>query len=310
MITWGYMKRAGLLILLLAVAFQVAAKPPQYSIKVGVDLVNIVFTVTDRGGRLVPALTASDFAIEEDGRRQDILHFSTEDDLPLTLAMVIDTSLSVEPVFDEEKRTAKAFLRSVLRSNDLALVIGFDRSVWLIQDFTESQRRLSNAIDDLELGTGTALYDAVFLAADEKLKREGGRKAIILISDGQDNGSKVELTRTLIAVHQSNTVIYSISNATEGRYRRFGGFRSDPGTMRRLSEETGGAFFSIERDGDFKAIFDQIARELRSQYTIAYKSSNTAQDGKYRRIKIVPKDPSLTVRARRGYYAAREVASR
>jgi len=308
----GVMKRLSIVILLAAASLQVMAEPPQYTIKVGVDLVNVPFTVTDRHGRLTPGLSAADFEIEEDGRRQEILHFASENELPLTLAMLIDTSLSVRPVFDEEKNTANAFLQSILRPGDLALVIGFDRSVTLVQDLTENTRRLAVAIDQLKLGPYTALYDAVYLAANEKLQREAGRKAIILISDGQDNGSKVPLSDALMAAHQSDAVIYSISNAAQPAFR-FGGFSrpsGDAGTLRKLSEETGGAVFFVEHNGDFQKTFDQIARELRSQYSIAYKSTNTAHDGRFRRLKIIPKDSRLAIRSRRGYYAARELANR
>jgi len=308
----GQMKRLLLLILLVIAKLQVKAEPPQYTIKVGVDLVNVPFTAADRHGRLIPGLTAGDFVIEEDGRKQDILHFASENELPLTLAMLIDTSLSVRPVFNEEKATATAFLQSVLRPNDLALVIAFDRSVTLVQDLTENKRRLAVAIDELKLGPYTALYDAVYLAGNEKLRHEAGRKAMILISDGQDNGSKVTFSDALLAAHQSDAVIYSISNAVPARpliglnSRTYG----DPGTLKKLSEDTGGGVFFVERNGDFQKIFDQIARELRSQYSIAYKSTNAVEDGKFRRVKVTPKDSSLVIRSRRGYYAPGEVAKR
>jgi len=292
------MKRLPTPTLILMLGVLQAAAWPQTTLKVSVDLVNVLFTVTDRHGRLVPGLTQADFAVEEDGRKQDILHFAADNELPLTLAMLIDTSSSVQPVFSAEKRTAKAFLRSVLRPKDLALVIGFDRTVTLMEDFTNSTRRLGNAIDDLEIGPGTSLHDAVYLAAREKLRFEAGRKAIILLSDGDDTTSKLGLSEALVAAHQTDTVIYSIYNSTS---RRDG----DPGTLRKLSEETGGGVFYIDSDRDFEEIFDQIGRELRSQYSLGYQSTNTERDGKFRRIKIVPRDGSLRVQARRGYYAAR-----
>jgi VWFA-related protein len=285
------MKRLLVLILLAAFSLQAGAEPPQITIQVGVDLVNVPFTVTDRHGRLQPGLTAADFTVEEDGKKQDILHFASENDLSLTLGMLIDTSFSVRPVFAEEKATANGFLESILGPKDLALVIGFDRTVTLVQDFTESPRRLAKSIDDLRLGAGTSVYDAIYLAANERLRHEAGRKAIILLSDGDDNGSKVTFSDALIAAQQSDAVIYSISNAGDG------------GTLRKLSEETGGGVFFVERNGDFQKVFDQIARELRSQYSIGYKSTNTSKDGKYRRIRIVPKDSNFVVRCRRGYYA-------
>src|SRR5437867_12922524 len=164
----------------------------QDTLKVTVDLVNVQFSVTDRHGRFVPGLTAQDFKVEEDGRRQEIRNFARENELPLTLALLIDTSPSVRPVFDEEKLTAASFLESILREKDLALVIGFDQSVTLLQDYTENLKLLKRAIDELEIGGGTSIYDAVYLASKEKLSEEAGRKAIILISDGEDTTSRLK----------------------------------------------------------------------------------------------------------------------
>src|SRR5262245_43894405 len=195
------------------------ARPGQQdTLKVIVDLVNVPFTVTDRHGRFVPGLTAQDFKVEEDGRRQDIRNFARENELPLTLALLVDTSPSVRPVFEEEKTTAAGFLESILRDKDLALVIGFDRSVTLMQDYTDNLRLLRRSIDDLEIGGGTSVYDAVYLASKEKLHDEAGRKAIILISDGEDTTSKLKFNEALVAAHQSNAVIYAISNSLAGGF--------------------------------------------------------------------------------------------
>jgi VWFA-related protein len=277
----------------------------QFTLKVGVDLVDVLFTVTDRRGRLVTDLEAKDFAIEEDGRKQTILHFTRESELPLTLGLLIDTSPSVRPVFNEEKITAIQFLRTVMRASDLAMLISFDRSVTLVQDFTDSTGMLEEAIDSLELGGGTSIYDAVYLASREKLAAETGRKALIVVSDGADTTSKVRMHEALLAAHQSNAVIYSISNAGRGFFSGRRGIGGDPDTLRRFAEETGGALFFVESRNSFRKIFDQIAMELRSQYSLGYVSSNTAKDGKYRRIKVVPRDPSYKIQARQGYYAAR-----
>src|SRR6266487_5860845 len=144
------MKHIAILFLLLAVLPILEAQ--QDSLKVSVDLVNVLFTVADRRGRFVPGLRAEDFVVEEDGKRQEIRHFARENELPLTIGMLIDTSPSVRPVFDEEKVTATGFLESILRPSDLALVIGFDRSVTLVQDYTENSKRLRTAIDQLQIG--------------------------------------------------------------------------------------------------------------------------------------------------------------
>jgi VWFA-related protein len=272
--------------------------------------------VTDRHGRFVSGLTAKDFTVEEDGRRQQIRNFARENELPLTLAMLIDTSPSVRPVFEEEKTTANAFLESILRTKDLALVIGFDRSVTLVQDYTENIKLLRRAIDELETGGGTSVYDAVYLACKEKLGSEAGRKAIILISDGEDTTSKVKFNEALFAAHQSDTIIYAISNSFSGgvfpygRNRRTGSGGGDIGTLRKFSTETGGATFVVNNQNTFAKIFEQIAQELRSQYSLGYNSTNSARDGKFRQIKIIPRDSSYTIRARKGYYAAKSIDSR
>jgi len=295
-----------------ALLFANPSRATQDTLKVAVDLINVQFSVTDRRGRFVPGLTAQDFKVEEDGRRQDIRNFARENELPLTLALLIDTSPSVGPVLEEEKTTAGAFLESILQDKDLALVIGFDRSVTLLQDYTDNLRLLKRSIDELEIGGGTSVYDAVYLASDEKLKDEAGRKAIILISDGEDTTSKLKFTEALIAAHKSNAVIYAISNSPAGRFfapsRRGGvvlGGGGDLGTLKKFSEETGGSTFVINNEHGFKKIFDQIAEELRSQYSLGYVSLNSARDGKYRQIKITTRDSGYTVKARRGYYAPR-----
>jgi len=286
-----------------------ATLPQDDTLRVSVDLVNVPFTVTDRHGRFVSGLTAKDFLVEEDGRRQEIRHFARENELPLTLALLIDTSPSVRPVFDEEKATASAFLESVMRQKDLALVIGFDRSVTLVQDYTENVASLKRAIVELETGGGTSVFDAVYLACKEKLNSEAGRKAVILISDGEDTTSKLRFNDALLAAHQSDTIIYSISNSIRsmfpyGRRGRIGN-GGDIGTLRKFSSETGGATFVVNNQNTFKKIFDQIAQELRSQYSLGYNTTNASRDGKFRQIKIIPRESSYTVRARKGYYAAK-----
>jgi len=311
------MKRWSRAVLLAAIVIaagylpSVAGRQSQDTLKVTVDLVNVQFSVTDRKGRFVSGLTAQDFKVEEDGRRQEIRNFARENELPLTLALLIDTSPSVRPVFEEEKLTASSFLESVLREKDLALVIGFDRSVTLLQDYTDNLKLLKRAIDELEIGGGTSIYDAVYLAGKEKLTDEAGRKAIILISDGEDTTSKTKFAEALLAAHQGNAVIYAISNAAStgffGRGRRgipgLGG--GDIGTLKKFSEETGGSTFVVGNENSFKKIFDQIAQELRSQYSLGYMSLNTARDGKYRQIKVTARQQGYIVKSRKGYYAPR-----
>ena len=214
---------------------------------------------------------------------------------------MIDKSPSVGRVFNEEKAAAGSFLDATLKSGDLAMVISFDRTVTLEEDFTEDKKPLRQAINSLTIGSGTSVYDAIYLASKEQLPKQGGRKAIILISDGEDNTSKVRLPEALVAAHQSDAVIYSISN-------RIGGFFGNPQnvgaeTLKRFSLETGGAVYFVGGRSDLTEVFGEISDELRNQYSLAYVSSDITRDGKYRHIRIIPRDPSYRIKAREGYYA-------
>lgn len=270
-----------------------------FKIRVAVDLVSVNFSAMDSKGRMIPGLTAEDFTVDEDGKEQEIRLFAREQELPLTLALVVDISPSVANVFEQEKRTASAFLESVVGRRDLALVISFAQFATLVQDFTEDLPRLTKAVNGLSLSNnGTSLYDAVFLAADEKLSRETGRKAIVLLSDGDDTTSEFTLSKAMIAVQKSNAVLYAISNA------------GNSSTMRRMAEESGGAFFRVRKADEFEKVFQQIALELRSQYSLSYQSTNQARDGAFRRIKITPRNSDVKVRARRGYYAPQDTGGR
>ena len=255
-------------IVLSAFPASMEAQGSQDTLKVNVDLVNVQFSVTDRHGRFIPGLKKEDFVLEEDGKRQEILHFARENELPLTIAMLVDTSPSVRPVFEEEKDTAESFLQSILKPNDLALVIGFDRSVTLVQDFTDRPRLLKSAIDDLQIGGGTSVYDAVYLACKEKLAHEAGRKTIILISDGEDTTSKTKFFEALVAAHQSDTVIYSISNSSRGFFGRGGtlGGGGDPGTLRKFSEETASKRSSMRSHRNYEAsTVSDTSRQIRTR---------------------------------------------
>ena len=296
------MKQFPVVLLLCVVGFTALAQDPQFTIKVESNLVNVLCTVTDRKGRLIPNLTKDDFIIEEDGKKQEIVSFSKENELPLTLALLINTSGSVREVLPAEKETASAYINSILTPRDLAMVIKFDKYAKVIQDFTESKRRMADAIDQVgPTGNGTALYDALVLAARDHLSLESGRKAMILISDGDDQGSSHRLNDALFSAQSADSIIYSISNIIDGSQLGKG-----PDTLKRLSGDTGGTVFFIRRSTDFKGIFDTIASELRGQYSVAYKSTNTARDGKFRNIKVLAKEPSLTVRARKGYFGPTE----
>jgi VWFA-related protein len=288
-------------VLLLAAVVPPLSLLSQTPLRVNVDLINVFFSVTDRTGRFVSGLKQNDFTVEEDGLKQEIRSFSRENELPLTIGMLIDKSPSVGSVFGEERSTAISFLDATVRSNDLAMVISFDRTVTLEEDFTSNKQALRRAINSVTIGNGTSVYDAVFLACDEQLKKESGRKAIILISDGQDTTSKIRISEALTAAQRSEAVIYSISNRIGGFFNERGS--GSPETLKRFSLETGGTVYFVSGRSDLTEVFAQISDELRSQYSLAYVSSNPARDGKFRRIRVIPKEATYKVKARQGYYA-------
>lgn len=272
------------------------------TLRVDVDLVNILCTVQSKQGQLINTLNKGDFLLKEDGITQKIIHFTREVTLPLTLAVLIDTSPSVQNVLSLEQQTAVEFLKSILTKQDLAMLMNFDRSVSLIQDFTTSIPHLEKSIYSLLIGSGTSLHDAIFLACDEKLKFETGRKAIVLISDGADTTSKLKRKDAIEAAQRADTIVYSISNRVGGF---FGVNRGSPGTLKRYTRATGGTAFFPNKPQNFKKAFDAIEKELRSQYLLSYQSSNRNQNGMFRSIKIkIPKKKGLRVKARKGYYAS------
>jgi Ca-activated chloride channel homolog len=271
---------------------------------VHVDLVNVLFTVTDRKGRLVTDLEKQNLKISEDNRPQTITNFTRETDLPLTIAVLIDTSSSIRDRFKFEQETAIDFLyRTVRPAKDKALLITFDSAIELVQDFTDNPEVLAKAIRQVRPGGGTKMFDAVYLACQEKLKAETGRKILILISDGDDNLSLETLSGTLEMAQKSDVSIYTISTNSGG----FFGLTAPKAdkVLKRLAEDTGGrAFFPFKAE-DLSESFQDISAELRSQYSLAYRSSNPARDGTFRSIKIETDRKNLRVKARKGYYAAR-----
>jgi len=271
---------------------------------VNVELVNVLFTATDRKGRLVTDLEKSDLRLYEDNKPQAITNFSRETDLPLTIALLIDTSTSIRDRFKFEQQAAIDFLAKTLRpGRDKALLITFDSAIELVQDFTDDPERISRAIRQVRPGGGTKMLDAVYLACQEKLKAEAGRKVLILISDGDDNLSLETLGSTLEMAQRADVSLYSISTNSSGFFGLTAP-KSDK-LLKRLAEETGGrAFFPFKAE-DLSQSFQDIGEELRSQYSLAYRSSNPNRDGSFRSIKIETARKSLKVKARKGYYAPR-----
>lgn len=271
---------------------------------VHVELVNVLFTVTDRKGRLVTDLDRSNFRIYEDNQLQTITNFSKETDLPLTIALLIDTSSSIRDRFKFEQQAAIDFLYSTVRpQKDKALVITFDSAVELVQDFTDDLEALSKAIRRVRPGGGTKMYDGIYLACQEKLKAETGRKVLIVISDGDDNLSLQTVRGTLEMAQRSDVAIYAISTNSSGFFG-LSAPKADK-VLKRLAEDTGGrAFFPFKAE-DLTESFENIGSELRSQYSLAYRSSNPARDGAFRSIRIETDRKNLRVKSRKGYYAPR-----
>lgn len=274
------------------------------SLVVNVDLVNVLFTVTDRKGKLVTDLSKNELKLYEDNKLQSITNFSRETDLPLTIALLIDTSTSIRDRFKFEQEAAIDFLYRTLRPRkDKALLITFDSAIELVQDFSDNPEALAKAIRQIRPGGGTKMLDAIYLACQEKLKAETGRKIIILISDGDDNLSLETVNSTLEMAQRSDVSIFAISTNSSG----FFGLTAPKADklLKRLAEETGGrAFFPFKAE-DLSQSFQDISAELRSQYSLAYRSSNAARDGSFRAIKIEPERKNVKVKSRKGYYAPR-----
>jgi VWFA-related protein len=280
---------------------RVSAQDPQTTIRAEVALVNVVFTAMDRKGRPVHDLKMDDFQIFENKESQTIEYFSAlgkASNVPLTIALLIDTSGSVKDKLDFEKATAAEFFKEILRPNkDLALIIQFDADVNLVQDFTQNQNDLLNALDSLKAGNSTALYDAVFLAAEEKLKREVGRKVMVVITDGEDTSSRMRKEDAIQAAQRNDVLIYGIGVQGEEYGTNFG-------VLKKFAEETGGAFFSPHAKlSEIQEAFRAIGEEIQGQYSLAYSSTNKKKDGSFRSIDLRCKVSGVRVRARKGYYA-------
>ncbi len=283
-------------------------------IRVDVNLVNILCSVRDKKNAFIANLEKGDFQMFEDGKPQVISQFSRETDLPLTIGLLVDVSKSQENLIETERRAASAFFKEMLRKKDSAFLISFGSEAELLQDLTNSPRLLQDGLDSMKPSIsvggihpgpvptskqrGTIMYDAIYLAADEKLKREVGRKVIVLITDGVDYGSRVSRTEAMAAAQKADAIIYSIYYAD---LRNYGG--GGEGDLRRMSEETGGRLFSVDRGNRLEDIFKQIQEEMRNQYSISYDSTNHTRDGGFRKIEIKTSNKDYKVQARKGYYA-------
>ncbi len=333
---------------------------PATSLSVVVKVVTLPVTVRDKKGQIVTNLTKDDFSLVEDTRPQTIKYFNLDTNLPLTLGLLADTSMSMRNAFDQEKSSGKTFLNQMLsKPEDRAFLIHFDHEVELLQDLTPSKEKLSTALEDLgptqesfqttsdpgsgqrmHRGGGTQLYDAIFLAADELMKKQQGRKAIVVLSDGQDRGSRETLNSAIEAAQRANTVVYTIYFQGEqphdyenhgGGYGRPrigmggggypGGGGGYPGggrggqrpseephvdgkkIMIQIAEQTGGRMYEAKKKENFDQVYASIAEELRSQYMLGYTPDKSSADESYHKITLTAKKKDLYVQTRDGYYA-------
>src|ERR1700733_1659349 len=296
--------------------------------KIQVNLVDLFFTVKDESGNLVPHLTENDCSVAEDKAPQTLKHFVAETNQPLTLGILLDTSGSQQRVLPLEQEAGSRFLEQVLRQKDEAFLLSFDVNVDLLQDYTNSPHLLAHAMDKAEINTaggngaagvpgigggpvpvhgtpkGTLLYDAIDLASRQKLNQETGRKAMIILTDGDDQGSTVKIQDAIAAAERNNVIVYVILIADTGFYGNFGMGYSGYSAAKRISDETGGRLINVGNNGNkLEAAFEQIQEELRTQYVATYTPTNAKQDGTFRHIAVECKGDGMKVQVRKGYFA-------
>jgi VWFA-related protein len=295
------------------------------SIKVDVDVVSILTSVRDKKGALIPNLQKEDFTILEDGKSQPIKYFTRETDLPLTIGLLVDVSGSQRNLIEIERSAASQFFTQVLRKKDSAFLISFGEETELLQDYTGSPRLLKEGLGRLRPSSGvsgihpgpvptisqprgTVLYDAIFLAAEDKLRGEVGRKVIVVITDGVDMGSRLTRNQAIEAAQKADAVIYSIYYTDPGAYG--GGFGINlggggEGELRKMSDETGGHVYKADRRHTLDQVFKELQEEMRSQYSIGYTPLNDVKDGGYRKLDVRLSNKDLKAQARKGYYAVK-----
>jgi VWFA-related protein len=353
-----------------------ARSQPVTTVAVDVKVVTLPVTVRDKKGQIVRNLTKDDFMLQEDGRPQVIKYFTQDTNLPLTLGLLVDTSLSQRNVLDQERNASKAFLDQMLTdAKDKAFLIHFDREVELLQDLTSARDKLEAGLELLKTpqpdrnssgssdpqssdpqsspgsgtgqprtsrGAGTLLYDAIFLASNELMKKQQGRKALIVLSDGDDRGSKESLQSSIEAAQRADTVVYSILFADKHEESNGFGHQSSGGMGRhggggwpgggwpggggsggggrgggrypqearvdgkkilgQISKETGGRLYEVSKKQAIDQIYDSIAEELRTQYNLGY-TPDKGNEGGYHKISLTAKPKDLAVQTRDGYYA-------
>jgi VWFA-related protein len=296
---------------------QAPNRPAGQSIKSCSVVVNVYAIVEGRRGALIRDLKKDDFELRDDATPQKIEYFSHETNEPLSLGVAIDTSISQGRLLGTEQEAAKSFLRSVLQGGDQAFVMSFDIDVKLLKDFSGAGADLARAIDSAEINEtgksvlpenaasatgGTHLYDAVFLASNELMKARFGRKVMVLVTDGEDQGSKASLQKSIEAAEKADVIVYSIVVSDPEFYVVMGGSYHGGTSVRTLARETGGRAIRVKSTGQIGQAFEQIARELRSQYRLGYSPSNLRHDSSFRRISVKVRGRNYLVRTRSGYY--------
>jgi len=276
------------------------------TIKVPVNEVRVIFTVTDKHGHYIKDLKKNDFKVIDDRKpAEQVRSFRSETDLPLQVGLLIDASNSVRDRFKFEQEAAIEFLNAIIRPRyDKALVVGFDATPDVTQDFTDSTEDLSKGVRALRAGGGTAMYDALYFACRDKLVKQeqvgSVRRAIILLSDGDDNLSHVTREEAIEMAQRADVIVYTISTNISGMKGK------GDKVLERIADATGGRAFFPFQIRDVSDAFTSIQDELRSQYAMAYKPADFAADGRFRTIDISTLEKGLRVRTRKGYYAPKQ----
>jgi VWFA-related protein len=272
-----------------------------------VQVVNLLATVRNKNHEILRDLTKDDFQVLENGRPQNIRYFTRESDLPLTIGLMVDTSMSQLHVLDAERGASLRFLDEVLRENkDHVFIMQFDLAVQTRQPLTGSRRDLSQSLAFVDTptrnqlrsqyGGGTLLFDSVVDASQDIMKKQQGRKALIVLSDGGENGSDASITDAIDAAQRAETLIYTILFSD-------GSYGSNPGIMQRLAKETGGGYFEVSKKLTIDQVFALIQEDLRSQYSIGYVSDRPPLVSEFRKIQLTVKRPALVVQSRDKYWA-------
>ena len=300
---------------------------PVTTFKARSNLVQLFYNVKDKKGGLIPNLPKESFDVFEDGKPQAIKYFTADSNLPLTLGIMIDSSASQENVLNMEQQVGGAFLSEIVRDKDLAFVMDFNIRVSLLQDFTSNIRKLKAALNSVRIDSGgqarlpgipgqgggpvptmgqpkgTLLYDAVYLASHDEMAQQVDRKAMILLTDGEDQGSQYKIRDAIEAAQKADTIVYVLLCADRGFYWNAGSLYGGDSEMKKLTAETGGRVIEVGNKTDkLKAAFDQISQELRSQYNIGYVPTNLTKNGGFRKVEIRSKD-GYKIQSRNGYFA-------